>query len=120
MSLKIQNNEDEGFSLLPNFRASKPFPWRTIVEQEIRKGKLKVRKCSCYSASTNENLNDETKCICGRLARRHSFTGEPKTEYRTAKKWVAKLATEEDVTVYGQLRSGARVCKSLIIMLYNS
>jgi len=120
MSSNIQNNEDEG-SLLPgNFGATKQMSWNAIVEQEIRKGELKVYKCSCYSTPSNQSLNDEIKCVCGRLARKHSFTGKPKTQFQNAKKWTPKLATLEDVTVYGELRHGARVCKCLIIILYNN
>ena len=107
----IQNSRNERSSSLTYPRAFKEATWRKLVEEEVEKGKLKVLKCSCYSVSNNENLDNEIKCICGRYARRHSFTGEPRTQYRTAQRWVRRfIAVEEDVTVYGQLQSGARVC----------
>jgi hypothetical protein len=120
MSSNIETNEHEGFLWPRSSHPSKRMSWSTIVEKEVRKGKLKVKKCSCYSTPSNRNLNVETKCICGRLAREHSFRGEPQIKFQNAKKWTPKLATLENVTVYGELRSGARVCKSLIIILYNN
>jgi hypothetical protein len=116
MSSKIQTNEDECCLLSSSSHATES--WSTIVEQEVRKGKLKVKKCPRYSTPSNRNLNDEKKCICGRLPRKHSFTGEPK--FPNAQRWTPKLATLEDVTVYGQLSSGARVCNSFIVVLYKN
>jgi hypothetical protein len=118
MSSKIQTNEDECCLLSSSSHATES--WNTIVEKEVSKGTLKVKKCSCYSTRSNQSLNDGTECICGRLPRKHSFTGEPQTKFQNAKKWKPQLATLEDVTVYGQLRNGARVCKSFIIIFYNN
>jgi hypothetical protein len=112
MSSSSQTNKDEDPPLAPNSRTSTQIPWQRLVEKQIRKGKLKVRKCSCYSALELENLNDKIKCICGRFAREHSFTGRVQKVYRDVAKWQSRIACDQDVTVYGQLGlgKGARVC----------
>jgi hypothetical protein len=110
MSSSSQTNKDEDPSLAPNSRTSTQISWQSLVEEQITEGKLKVRKCSCYSALELENLDDKIICICGRLAREHSFTGRVQEVYRDAAKWQPRIACDQDVTVYGQLGKGARVC----------
>ena len=118
MTSNAETNENDTFPLSENFCVVKRNRWEILVEKQVKEGHLKARKCSCYSAISEENLDADLLCICGRLARRHSFTGDAKVEYRKAQKWTSKLTTEEDITVYGQLNNGARVCRYLIIVSY--
>lgn len=84
--------------------------WEKLINKEVVKGTLKGRTCKIYSAKLSSTVDRDARCVCGRLARRHSYTGDPKTEYQGSQKWKLEFAAEVDVTIYGQLANGARVC----------
>lgn len=109
MISNVQNNKDSIQTL-----------WEQHVEEQVQKDKLKCRTCKAYSTTVDNTIDEEIRCVCGRLARRHSFTGKAETEYQNAQKWRPKLAAVVDVTIYGQMKSGARVCSHLRTVLYKS
>lgn len=90
-------------------RLQKKKTWKELVDEQKEKDKLKGATCHIYSDKLENGVDKDTQCICGRLARRHSFIGNPKSNYRNAKKWNSKLAAVVDVTEYGQISNGARV-----------
>ncbi len=94
--------------------------WKELVREQVEKGKLKGATCAVYSTKPDETVGEKTRCICGRLAREHSFIGKPKEKFRAAQKWVDSLAASVNVTEYGQLDNGARVCSCLTQVLYDS
>lgn len=95
----------------PPHRSSKEYKaWEELVEEQIKNDTLKSRTCKAYSTNEKTNISEKTRCICGRLTYRHSFTGESEIEYQNAQKWRPKLSCVVNVTVYGQLMNGARVC----------
>ena len=86
------------------------YTWEELVNEQLKNDKLKCRTCKAYSSTVSATTDDNTRCVCGRLAHRHSFAGEVETEFQNAQKWRPKLSAVVDVTTYGQLKSGARVC----------
>ena len=90
--------------------------WTELVKEELRKEILKCLTCKIYSKSADNTINDETECVCGRPARRHSYDGIPEAKPQHIRKWKSNQhAAIVDVTVYGQRKNGARVCYYFII-----
>ena len=84
--------------------------WKDYVKAQVQNEKLKAVTCPIYSANINRISDETTKCICRRLVRKHSYTGQPVEEYRNHKRWVANIhAKKVELTIYGQLINDARV-----------
>lgn len=83
--------------------------WGILVKEQLKKETLKCLTCSVYSTRVDETVPKETICVCKRLARQHSYSGVPETQYRNRQRWEQKFAVEVDVTVYGQRKNGSRV-----------
>ena len=111
MASNIRIVEDCIQPLVPEL--SKPTEWEKLVKKEVLDGTLKGRTCRIYSAAMNRSSDEETRCVCGRLARRHSYTGVPETTYQNSQRWESRFAVEVDLTTYGLLENGARVCYRL-------
>lgn len=94
--------------------------WKELVDEQKEKGKLKGATCAVYSTPIEDAVDNEKQCICGRSARRHSYTGPPKKKFINAEKWASKLAAVVDVTEYGQTSNDVRVCDCLTLVLYDS
>ncbi|CAF1178334.1 unnamed protein product [Rotaria sp. Silwood1] len=105
MSSNSVSSED---NVSPPRGAKKKMTWKELVKEQADKDNLKGATCAVYSENGDDTVNKETQCICGRLARQHSFIGQPKTKFRNAQRWIPQLAIEVDVTHYGQLENGAR------------
>ncbi|CAF3973191.1 unnamed protein product [Rotaria sp. Silwood1] len=101
------NEISEVYALVPHVKQTKA-TWAELVKREVKNGKLKVAACAVYSKKEENNVQPNAQCICGRIAREHSFNGDPKIKFRGAQKWLPKLTIETDVTHYGQSKSGAR------------
>ena len=111
MFSKTGTEEDNDQPSLPTPRLPKEHTWQELVQSQVKNGKLKCRTCKVYSTAVGDTVDEKTRCVCGRLARRHSFTGKPETQYQTALKWRQKqLAAVVDATIFGQMKNGARVC----------
>ena len=90
--------------------SSKETLWQKLVKQQVKDGTLKCPTCKVYSTkSDNNTVAKETRCVCGRLARRHSYTDDPETKYQKSQKWRPNFTAIVDVTTYGQRKNGARV-----------
>ena len=84
--------------------------WKDYVKDQVQNEKLKAVTCPIYSANINRISDETNKCICGRLVRKHSYTGQPVEEYRDHKCWRENIHAEEvELTIYGQLINDARV-----------
>ena len=105
----IQSKKDSVQLSFETSRLPKEYTWKELVEEQVREDKLKCRTCKVYSTTIDDTIDEKTRCVCGRLVRRHSFIGEAQAEYQNAQKWRPKLAATVDVSIYGQLKSGARV-----------
>ena len=113
MFSNTQNKKDNIQPSLETPRLPEEYTWEELVEQQVKKDKLKCQTCKVYSTTENNTINEKTRCVCGRLAHRHSFTGNAETKYQNAQRWRPVLAAVVDVTTYGQLKRGARVCSRL-------
>lgn len=110
-SLHEENNIQ---SSCPVLEPSEDTVWKKLVKEQIVEQTLKCPTCKIYSTKTANNIALEgTRCVCGRLARRHSYTGDPETKYQKSQKWIVKFADIVNVTTYGQLANGARVCECI-------
>ena len=97
--------------LLEPILAIKETRWIELVKEQVKKETLKGRTCKMYSKSMNETVSDDSKCMCGRYVRRHSYTGVPVEKPQDIHKWVLDCVTRVDVTVYGERKNGSRVCQ---------
>jgi hypothetical protein len=118
MFSNAQSKKDNVQLSLETSRLLKECTWEELVEEQVKQDKLKCRTCKAYSTTVDDTIDEKTRCVCGRLVHRHSFTGKAETELQNAQKWRPKLAAVVDVTIYGQLKSGARVCSRLRTVLY--
>jgi hypothetical protein len=86
--------------------------WMELVRQAVNKKKLVGSTCHLYSTKqVDEKSITSKRCLCGRLARKHSFTGEPQTDLlRTSAEWQKfEHASEAPVTVFGILQNKIKV-----------
>ncbi len=120
MFSNTQSKKDNVQLSLKTSKLPKECRWEELVEEQVKQDKLKCRTCKVYSTTIDDTIDEETLCVCGRLAHRHSFTGKAETEYKSAQKWRPKLAAVVDVTIYGRLKSGARVCSRLRTDLHDN
>ncbi|CAF2077519.1 unnamed protein product [Rotaria magnacalcarata] len=102
------NNIRTGENVRTPIGRSTTLTWKERVEAYTANDELSGVTCAVYSTRDAKNVNQNTKCICGRLARLHSYDGDSKIQFRQSKKWVADLADVTPITVYGQLSNGAR------------
>jgi hypothetical protein len=108
---------------LPLISRNKKNTWKHLVEEQVTAGKLTGVTCQIYSSKSTEVIEETRFCICGRLIRRHSFNDEPMTGYAKHQTFRANVHTvKAPLSVYGELKNGARVCKyirtSLIICCF--
>ncbi|CAF4276359.1 unnamed protein product [Rotaria socialis] len=102
------NNNRAGENVRTPIGRSTTLTWKERVERYAANDELSGITCAVYSTRDANDFNQKTKCICGRLARLHSYEGEPKKELRKSRKWGTELAGVTPMTVYGQLSNGAR------------
>jgi hypothetical protein len=78
-------------------------PWIDCVRKAITDGKLLGVTCQLYSKVQPDRKSLPLQpCLCGRLPRRHSFNGKPKTERIADDHWKDTHHTKSStVTVYG-------------------
>src|SRR5690348_4202934 len=99
-------------SLTTTKRAGKK-TWKELVKEQYITGKLKGVTCNIYS-TRSARITETKPCLCGRLPRQHSFDGEPKTINANHRKFKPSIHAEAvPLSVYGELKNGARVCKDI-------
>ncbi len=77
--------------------------WINSVHQAIAETKLLGVTCQLYSEKQpDRNSLPSDRCLCGRLPRKHSFDGDPKTDRVADGHWEDTRHTKPStVTVYG-------------------
>jgi len=87
--------------------------WMELIRQSARNNELFGSTCHLYSkAQANDTrLDSKQRCLCGRLARKHSFDGTSRTELLNKSKEWGKFthACEAPVTVFGILQNKTKV-----------
>jgi hypothetical protein len=88
--------------------------WEERVKQQVAKGNLTGITCKLYSSKIKEDTDTTIPCICGRLLRQHSFTGDPVevAGLNFDARWHA--AENSASVIYGKLKNGARVCMCIV------
>jgi hypothetical protein len=81
--------------------------WEDLVDREAQKNLISVT-CHAYSVHDEHSVDQTKVCLCGRLARCHSFDDVAKRQEPNVT-FGRKYLSRQKLIVYGQLHNGSKV-----------